>query len=126
MIERNKKITIGNKSFVVVFPNIGQILDIESMKQALTNNRYGVMVQSGLKSAYYALDIVDAVSFIQIVTPEISRYYDISNYLTMSPDKVQEFVKVYQEQIKPWYDEVMLQLQNPLNNDEGMEKEKQS
>lgn len=126
MIERNKKITIGNKSFVVAFPNIGQILDIESMKQALTNNRYGVMAQSGLKSAYYALDIVDAVSFIQIVTPEISRYYDISNYLTMSPDKVQEFVKVYQEQIKPWYDEVMLQLQNPLNNDEGMEKEKQS
>lgn len=124
MIERSKKITIGNKSFVVEFPNIGQILDIESMKQALTNNRYGVMAQSGVKSAYYALDIVDAVSFIQVVTPDIARYYNVSNYLTLSPDKIQEFVKVYQEQIKPWYDDVLAQLQNPMSDDTGTEKEK--
>ena len=74
MIERSKKFTIGKKSFVVEFPNVGQILDIESMKQALTNNRYGIMAKSDIKSMYYALDVVDAVSFLTVVAPEVGKW----------------------------------------------------
>ena len=103
MIERSKKITIGKKSCVVEFPNVGQILDIESMKQALTNNRYGIMAKSDIKSMYYALDVVDAVSFLTVVAPEVGKYFNVGNYLSLSPEKVQEFVDVYQKDIYPWY-----------------------
>ena len=119
MIERSKKFTIGKKSFVVEFPNVGQILDIESMKQALTNNRYGIMAKSDIKSMYYALDVVDAVSFLTVVAPEVGRYFNVGNYLSLSPEKVQEFVDVYQKDIYPWYAQTLEELKNPVKNEES-------
>ena len=119
MIERSKKITIGKKSFVVEFPNVGQILDIESMKQALTNNRYGIMAKSDIKSMYYALDVVDAVSFFTVVAPEVGKYFNVGNYLSLSPEKVQEFVDVYQKDIYPWYAKTLEELKNPVKNEES-------
>lgn len=119
MIERSKKITIGKKSFVVEFPNVGQILDIESMKQALTNNRYGIMAKSDIKSMYYALDVVDAVSFLTVVAPEVGKYFNVGNYLSLSPEKVQEFVDVYQKDIYPWYAKTLEELKNPVKNEES-------
>ena len=119
MIERSKKFTIGKKSFVVEFPNVGQILDIESMKQALTNNRYGIMAKSDIKSMYYALDVVDAVSFLTVVAPEVGRYFNVGNYLSLSPEKVQEFVDVYQKDIYPWYAKTLEELKNPVKNEES-------
>ena len=119
MIERSKKITIGKKSFVVEFPNVGQILDIESMKQALTNNRYGIMAKSDIKSMYYALDVVDAVSFLTVVAPEVGKYFNVGNYLSLSPEKVQEFVDVYQKDIYPWYAKTLEILKNPVKNEES-------
>ena len=59
-MERTKKFTIGSKSFVAKFPNVGQIIDIDSMKQALSSNRYGNMAASGVVSAYFALDLISA------------------------------------------------------------------
>lgn len=50
MIERQKKFSIGEKTFTAQFPNVGQLIDLESLKQALTNNRYGVMAASGVAS----------------------------------------------------------------------------
>ena len=38
-METSKKFKIGQKEFVAKFPNVGQMLDMESLKQALTNNR---------------------------------------------------------------------------------------
>lgn len=119
MIERSKKFTIGKKSFVVEFPNVGQILDIESMKQALTNNRYGIMAKSDIKSMYYALDVVDAVSFLTVVAPEVGRYFNVGNYLALSPEKVQEFVDVYQKEIYPWYAQTLEELKNPVKNEKS-------
>ena len=119
MIERSKKITIGKKSFVVEFPNVGQILDIESMKQALTNNRYGIMAKSDIKSMYYALDVVDAVSFLTVVAPEVGKYFNVGNYLSLSPEKVQEFVDAYQKDIYPWYAKTLEELKNPVKNEES-------
>ena len=119
MIERSKKFTIGMKSFVVEFPNVGQILDIESMEQALTNNRYGIMAKSDIKSMYYALDVVDAVSFLTVVAPEVGKYFNVGNYLSLSPEKVQEFVDVYQKDIYPWYAQTLEELKNPVKNEES-------
>ena len=118
MIQRVKRFSIGEKSFTVSFPNVGQIIDVESLKQALTGGRYGVMASSGVASMYYALDIVDAIAFLQVCVPEIAKYYDIRNYTSMSPEKVQEFVSVYQNEIKPWYDGVMKSLKEAVINSE--------
>lgn len=109
-LQRQKKFTIGEKTFIANFPNIGQIIDLESLKQALTGNRYGQMASSGIASMYYALDLVDAISFYQIVVPEVAKYYDIRNFASLSVDKSKALVEAYQQQIKPWFDETLNEL----------------
>ena len=110
MIEREKKITIGEKSFIVKFPNVGQIISLESAKQALTDNRYGQMAASGVASMYYALDLVDTIAFFQVCGAEILKFFDIKNIASVAHDKLDMFVETYAEQIKPWLDKTFDEL----------------
>lgn len=110
MIERSKTFHVGEKTFEAKFPNVGQIIDMESLKQALTNNRYGVMAASGIASMYMALDMVDAIAFLQVCVPSVAKYYDIKNYTALEPEKIQDLVTAYTQEIKPWYDSVMNEL----------------
>ena len=109
-LQRQKKFSIGNKSFIADFPNVGQIIDLESMKQVLTNNKYGQMAASGITSMYYALDLVDAISFFHVVVPEVAKYYDIKNYASLQIDKVKDLLDAYQKEIKPWFDKTLKEL----------------
>lgn len=118
MIERSKKITIGEKSFIVNFPNVGQMIDIESMKQSLTGNRYGSMASSGIASMYMALDVVDAIAFLTVVVPDIAKYYNIQDYMKLSPDKMSEYTKIYKVEILPWYNSILMELRGITNESE--------
>ena len=110
MIEREHKITVGERTFIISFPNVGQIITLESTKQALTDNRYGQMAASGVSSMYYALDLVDTIAFFQVCGTEVLKYFDIRNAASVSPDKLEMFVKVYAEQVKPWFDKTFAEL----------------
>lgn len=112
MIEKSKKFSIGERNFIANFPNCGQIIDIESLKQTLTSGKYGEMVQSGVRSMYYALDIVDTISFMKVCVPEVAKYYNIRNYTELSPEKMNDLVFVYTNEIKPWIDNVLTELRN--------------
>jgi hypothetical protein len=118
VIERAKKFKVGEKTFVVNFPNVGQLIDIESMKQALTNGRYGAMAASGIFSAYIILDVVDAISFFKVCVPEFAQYYNIQNYTNMNNEKMKELTQIYRDEIKPWYDSILKSLSS-ITNEQG-------
>lgn len=119
-IVREKKITIGSRNFIIKFPNVGQLIDLESLKLALTNNRYGNMAASGIASMYDALDMVDAIAFYTIVVPEVAKYYNIENFSTTQIDNVSELIKVYLQDIKPWFNDTMKELKN-VSKDSNVE-----
>lgn len=119
MIERSKKITIGEKSFVVNFPNVGQMIDIESMKQSLTGNRYGSMASSGIASMYMALDVVDTIAFLSVCVPDMAKYYNIQDYATLSADKMNQYVKIYKEELLPWYNKILMELRGITDDSEN-------
>jgi hypothetical protein len=125
-MEREKKFNIGDKTFIAKFPNVGQMIDIESLKQALTNNRYGIMAASGISSMYDALDIVDAVAFLKVCVPSVSKFYNIDNYMALQIDVVKDFVDVYKKELKPWYDNLISELKGiSLNNGSGSSEGKE-
>jgi hypothetical protein len=125
-MEREKKFNIGGKTFIAKFPNVGQMIDIESLKQALTNNRYGIMAASGISSMYDALDIVDAVAFLKVCVPSVSKFYNIDNYMALQIDVVKDFVDVYKKELKPWYDNLISELKGiSLNNGSGSSEGKE-
>ena len=100
MIERQKKFSIGKKTFTCQFPNVGQIM-------------------------YYALDIVDAIAFLQVCVPSVAKYYDIKNYTALAPEDIKELVEVYQEELKPWFDNVMAELKGIKLNNGGDKSEEE-
>lgn len=109
-IQREIQVKIGEKAFSAKFPNVGQMIDMESLKQALTSNRYGVMSASGVKSMFIALDLVDAIAFFQVCVPQIAKHYDIKNYAGMQLDDIRDITEAYLQQVKPWYDKLLKQL----------------
>ncbi len=119
MIERSKKVTIGERSFVVNFPNVGQMIDIESMKQSLTGNRYGSMASSGIASMYMALDVVDTIAFLTICVPDIAKYYNIQDYTMLPADKMNQYVKLYKDEILPWYNKILMELRGITDDSEN-------
>jgi len=124
-IQREIKFNIGEKNFTSKFPNVGQMIDMESLKQALTSNRYGTMSASGVKSMYMALDLVDAIAFFQVCVPSVGKYFDIKNYANLQLDEVKNIVQAYLLQIKPWFDDLVKQLYSASGNDENdIESEK--
>jgi hypothetical protein len=64
---------------------------------------------------YYALDLVDAIAFYQIVVPEVAKYYDIRNYASLSVDKVNDLLSAYQTDIKPWFESTLNELKGGYN-----------
>lgn len=115
-IQREIKFNIGERNFTAKFPNVGQMIDMESLKQALTSNRYGVMSASGVKSMYMVLDLVDAIAFFQVCVPSVGKYFDVKNYANLQLDEVRDIVETYLVQIKPWYDDLVKQLYSASGN----------
>ncbi len=124
MIEREKKIVWKGSQYTVKFPNVGQTIDIESLKQALTTNRYGAMAMSNVRSMVVALDLVDAISFIQVMCPEIGRTLPNNISYTNIDDPVlaAELSSLYRNQIATWYNEILNQLQG-ITSDNSADKE---
>ena len=118
-IQREIKFNIGEKNFTAKFPNVGQMIDMESLKQALTSNRYGTMSASGVKSMYMVLDLVDSIAFFQVCVPSVGKYFDIKNYANLQLDEVKDIVQAYLLQIKPWFDDLVKQLYSVSENDEN-------
>jgi len=110
MIEKEHACIFKGEKLIVKFPNVGQLLDMESMKLALTNNRYGSMSASGIKSMYLALDLVDAIVFIQVLCPKVKRMLELEDYTKMDPLDAKELIGFYKQQLLPWYESVSKEL----------------
>ena len=121
MIEREITISYHGKKFQVKFPNVGQLIDIESLKNALTGGKYGSFAASGVKSMYFILDIVDTIAFLTVMCPKLKNFIteeeDGIDYTQMKPETVKTLVTVYKEQILPWYSKIMGQLYSSATND---------
>lgn len=121
MIEREITISYNDKKFQVKFPNVGQLIDIESLKNALTGGKYGSFAASGVKSMYFILDIVDTIAFLTVMCPKLKNFIteeeDEIDYTQMKPETVKTLLTVYKEQILPWYSKIMGQLYSSATND---------
>lgn len=119
MIEREIVITYNGKKFIVKFPNVGQMMDIESLKVGLTGGKYGTFAASGIKSMYFVLDMVDAISFFSVMCPRLKNFIteeDVEiDYTQMNPQSLKPLVDIYKTEVAPWYNRIMSELYASTN-----------
>lgn len=128
MIEREVAINYKGKKFIIKFPNVGQMIDIESMKNALTGGKYGSFAASGIKSMYFVLDIVDTIAFLTVMCPKLRNFVteeeDEVDYTQMKPETVKELIDIYKKDILPWYSKILEQLYSSSNESIESENER--
>lgn len=122
-MERQIVIEFNGKKFNINFPNVGQIIAIETMKNSLAggSGQYSAMAMSGVKSMYFALDIIDTISFFSVMCPRIKNFLsteeDTTNmdYLHMKPETIKPLVNLYRKKITPWYTQIMQEINSAVD-----------
>jgi hypothetical protein len=124
-LQRQKTFDFESNKITVTFPNVGQMIDMESLKQSLTGNRYGTMSASGVKSMFFALDMVDAIAFFETMCPKIRRILGVKTLAELSPEDMVPVVKAYKQHVAPWYNELLKDLYK-IGESDGEVKESAS
>jgi hypothetical protein len=101
------KITYNGQEFMVNFPNVGQLMEIESMKMILANGKYSELVNNSTKSSIFVLDLIDAFATFSTLIPDLKAQLPTKGYTTMDPKEAKELVKVFKEQFFGWFNEIM-------------------
>lgn len=111
-MQKSIKLKITGKDYTVNFPTVGQILDIESLKSALTNGTYGDLVKMGTKTSIEALDLADTIATFSVLIPKLKEIIDVKTYTEMDPFTAKKLVTVYRKQFFPWFNEINKELQD--------------
>lgn len=102
-LPREITIKLENNTFTIPFPNIGQIMDIESKKTAYSLGQYGKMLGGNLISSNLATDLIDMVAVFQVLVPTMSEQLRVDSLFTLDPLKAKEFLSVFRKEVSPWY-----------------------
>ena len=120
-------LTIRGQAVIARFPNIGQTLQIEQMKQILTDGRYAVMAFSGLKTSNEMLDLVDAICYLSSVIDDfykklgIKTYVDILN-MDLDDGIPSELKKQYSEIYEPFFNSRYVRSDRPIKQASNVEE----
>ena len=82
-IPRSVKVTILEQEYELAYPNPGQLLAIESLKQILTANQYGLLIKSQSASANVLLDLVDAFANFTVMCPALKSKLTLPYFNTI-------------------------------------------
>lgn len=102
---RTIKITIAPNVYEVKYPNIGQTIDIESRKTALSNGQYGAMIDSNTVSAAKALAFINMASFFSILIPDLQKDLRIDSMLDLNPIEAKPLMDAFNNTFLPWFNE---------------------
>lgn len=110
-MDKKLKIKLLGQDYTVSFPNVGQILDIESLKSALTNGTYGDLVKMNTKSSNFALDLTDTIATFSVLIPDLSTVADIKSYHELDQVTAIKLIAAYRDTFFPWFNEINKGLQ---------------
>jgi hypothetical protein len=121
MTELSKKITIKiqENEYEVSFPNNGQLIDIEVMKQGLSKGTQDSLLSGLGINANLAWMTIEMIATFTILIPDLIKSLRVENLLELDPMQSKELRKVYVDVYYKWYNEWMAEI-----NDEVKEEEK--
>lgn len=90
-------ITVLGKKYTVNYPNVGQILEIESLKLLYSNNTYGALVKSGHTTASDLLNLIDAMSYFSVLAPDLIKDMKIEDFSKVGAIQQKRIVRAFIE-----------------------------
>ena len=99
---RTIAIQIGNNSYDVKFPNVGELIDIDVMKLRITNDKYESLKFS-INPRFIASAIqAEAIATFSVLIPKLREDLTVKSFLHLKVEEAQTLVKAYTDQYLPW------------------------
>jgi hypothetical protein len=93
----------GGNTYTINKPDIGQLLDIQTMKAQITRGNYGQIVRNLDEVGVMSLDIVDMIAVLSSLCPEVITDLKVDNWSKLDPFDILDLYKGYHETVHPWY-----------------------
>ena len=101
-------VRVLDKEYKVGFPNVGQMLDIETNKMILSSGKYHEMVESSVKgvaSSIQSLDLIDALSTLSVMIPDLKKHISYEDgEIDLKTGLI--LTNVYKVVYFPWFNEI--------------------
>ena len=118
MYQTTTKVKIDKEIYEVRYPNVGEQLAIESMKELLSNGRYAQLAATGSKTATQLLDFIDAVSYFTVLIPAMKEKIDLKNFATTDPAFQKRLSKAYLK----YYSDFIIPIETEINKEIELEE----
>jgi hypothetical protein len=111
--------TLGDRSFEKEgYPKIGQLIDLETTKNALAKGFLGDLYSSGLKVAVSTARLIEAVAFFEVFFPELVKSLKSENLLEIELADAAELVDAYSKHCSPYMEKVYKMLNGVVTENE--------
>lgn len=102
-LPRTKVIKIEENQYEVKFPNMGQIIEIEAKKVAISLDKYSAMINNPTVGTNLALDFIEAISYISVLIPQLTKDLKVNSLFELDMISSVVITNCYKYEILPWY-----------------------
>lgn len=127
ILETTKQLDFGTLGKInIKYPNVGEAIQIESLKLAYSNNQYPLMLRNMTTTNAFVLDAIDTVATFSVLIPKFKEtLLSGESYEKMDLIAIKPFIKVYRKQFLPWWSELEKQLYDIEDEQDDVLLEKQ-
>jgi len=104
MIEKRELVLqVRGNNYSIKFPNVGQLVDIETRKQQYSAGMYSSMVNNYTNTSLYALDVIDAQACFGVLAPDLLKDLKVKTLSQLDPVDFEDIRLAYRDQFLPWF-----------------------
>jgi hypothetical protein len=107
MPSKSIEIKIGENTYLINFPNNGQLIDIERRKINLTDGTHKDMLMSSQLSTQQAYMLVEAITTFTVLIPDLLKDLTVKSLLELTPMQSKGIVNEYIKKYYPWFNKWM-------------------
>lgn len=114
-LSKTIKIKIKGNEYEIKFPNNGQLIDIETMKQALSKGSMDSLLISRNAQSNLVYVTIEMISTFTILIPQLIEDLRVDNLLDLDPIETRELRRIYVEDYHAWYTKWMKDINDEID-----------
>jgi hypothetical protein len=104
---KSVSISIKSNTYQLNFPNTGQYIDIQCLKNKITSDNYNLLTNSNDSYVAYATLLVDMIAHFNILIPDLKKDLNVQSILGLDMLESKELLDCYTTQYLPFFNDWM-------------------
>ena len=101
---------VNDKSYLLKYPTVGQVLMIENLKIVLSGGIYAELANNSTVSTINLLNLIDAVAYFTVLSEEMTNDFNLKQFDKIDIRSQVQLRTAFTEQFWPWYNDIETKL----------------